>query len=688
MSGAGSLDPKFEMRQAVRDIREALGALREGVVTAVMRRNRAQDEVVRLERGLVDLEPKITLAEKVLNPKLAAELREEKVKRTAELEEARKLAATLTASAESAKINLPEEEARLLRQARELQAQLIEAAGNAIGNAGSELFGSEADSLFDRAREKTINLQNEASARAEVANARAGQSGVVRSPKLTADSPEHEETAEKMLADLEARAAAVPEPGAAGPPAIEAIPPATPIESNATSPAEEVRPEQATLSAPTVRLGSQLTAQPQREAASMDPKQRVRIAAVGTGNIFRGAHLPVYPDIAQAQLVALCDPDPDAQQTTLTRYHELMEAKQKALLERGDKATADRIQRDRDAIRVCSDIQEVIDSVKPDLVDICTQPVLHAPLSIQALDAGLNVMCEKPISRSWLESQRVIEAVKRSGKLYQHNENWLWDRDWYTAKKLVDSGAIGEPILMFLATAHGGPEGAGRFWNSDFGGGGALLDNGIHAIGASWYVSGLDKRPTYVKAAEPFGMSIRMPNRILDGRFQKVRVDDDAHILIRFENPETLAWTTAHVEGSWSHRDSPDTVVIGTTGRILFKDEEGKRYAVVMDSYDREARRIEVSGPTWQHWPSSFYGEILNMVECVRNNVPSISDANFGAECSAIVGASYLSEKQGRRAVSVDEFKTFARGIAEKHPNDTAAADNELVDALLSAVRK
>lgn len=420
----------------------------------------------------------------------------------------------------------------------------------------------------------------------------------------------------------------------------------------------------------------------------MERTQRVRMAAIGTGNIFRGAHLPAYPEIAQAQLVAFCDPDPVAQRAVMARYNELMDARLKQALDRNDKETAERIERDRDGIQVCDDISEVIETIKPDLVDICTQPVLHAPLSIQALDAGINVMCEKPISRSWLESQRVIEAVKRSGKLYQHNENWLWDRDWYTAKKLVDAGAIGEPILMFLATAHGGPEGAGRFWNSDFGGGGALLDNGIHAIGASWYVSGLEKRPTYVKAAQPFGMSIRMPNRILDGRFQKVQVDDDAHILIRFEDPQTLAWTTAHVEGSWSHRDSPDTAIIGTTGRIVFVSEETRRYAVVMDAYDREARRIEVSGPTWQPWPSSFYGEILNMVESVRNNVPSITDANFGAECSAVVGASYLSERDGRRAVSVEEFKSFARGFAERYPNDPTAADNALVDALLAAVRK
>lgn len=482
-------------------------------------------------------------------------------------------------------------------------------------------------------------------------------------------------------------AVAPPEPVASA--SVEPLsPPDSPPEN--ASPPEAPRTPQDSVQVAQAPAGAApaILLQTQKEHSRMEPAQRVRVAAIGTGSIFRGAHLPVYPDIPQVQLVAFCDPDPEAHRLTRTRYQSLMIAKIEQARERKDTDTVERLERDLAAVRFVQDISEVIEEIKPDLVDICTQPFLHVPLSIRALEAGIHVMCEKPISRSWLEAERLIATVHRTGKLYQHNENWLWDRDYYTAKKLVDAGVIGEPVLMFLATAHGGPEGAGKFWNPEYGGGGALLDNGIHAIGASWYISGLDKRPTFVKAAEPFGMSIRMPNRIIDGRFQRVTVDDDAHILIRFEHPRTGAWATAHVEGSWSHRDSPDTAIIGTTGKILFQNDGDRRFAVVYDAYDREARRIEVSGPTWQYWPSSFYGEILNMVECIRNNTPSISTAEFGAECSAIVGATYLSEKNGRRAVHVDEFKAFARDIAARYPDDPTGADNALIDALLAAVRQ
>lgn len=130
-----------------------------------------------------------------------------------------------------------------------------------------------------------------------------------------------------------------------------------------------------------------------------------------------------------------------------------------------------------------------------------------------------------------------METVQRTGRLYQHNENWLWAPFYYTAEKLIDAGWIGEPVMMFLAAAHGGPEGNLNFWDAETGGGGSLLDNGIHAVGASWYPSGLEKQPTTVKAAEPIGITIRMPQRILSGQFQQVRVEDDGAHPYPFREP-------------------------------------------------------------------------------------------------------------------------------------------------------
>ncbi len=733
------------IRAEVAQVRDALRDLRESVVLRVMHRNKLQEEVTRLERLTSELDSKAAQADRLNNPALAGEIRAEHSLRVEELERFRVRLVQSQADAEAAKIRLPEDEGTLLRQLNDLQARAMRRTAAQVQANLPGGTGTDADDMWTRATNKISDLTREASAREEVSTARTGAASAPGPTPAQLAPSNPDENAERMLADLEQRlglasgeSAAVNsstanKPHAAIAPATfleldDATATETPATATETPQSDAVLPTPApqsphivfdtpaAIAGPKLELDGEPTepaapyqpetgkdtvaaydARPatfqniqnrtERKSSPMEPNSRVRVAAIGTGGIFRGAHLPSYPDIPQAQLVALCDPDKTAQDLAYKKYQTLMETKIKLAQDADDLAAAERLERDLETIQICDDISEVIESVRPDLVDICTQPMLHTPLSIQALEAGFHVMCEKPLSRSWLESQALMQTIERTGRFYQHNENWLFDPDYYTVKKLLDAGAIGEPVMMFLTQAHGGPEGNPKFFNPDFGGGGALLDNGIHAIGAAWFVAGLHKTPTLVKAAEPFGMSIRMPDRIIDGKYQHITVDDDAHILIRFEDQKTGAWTTAHVEGSWSEQDSPDTVYIGTTGSIKMTEEGGKRFAIVLDIKGNETRRFRASGSNWQHWPSSYYGEILNMVECVRSNQQSIMTAQFGADCSAIVGASYLSEQNGKRAVTLDEFRRFALDIADRYPNDPNGANNALVDALLSAVR-
>jgi len=100
------MDPS--LRDALDLIQQAKQALRESVVQMVMRRNRLEDEVKRLELLLTDLDQKAALAEKINNPGLAAEIRREAETRQGELQRARDLLAQAETEAEAAKVRLPE----------------------------------------------------------------------------------------------------------------------------------------------------------------------------------------------------------------------------------------------------------------------------------------------------------------------------------------------------------------------------------------------------------------------------------------------------------------------------------------------------------------------------------------------------------------------------------------------------
>jgi predicted dehydrogenase len=407
--------------------------------------------------------------------------------------------------------------------------------------------------------------------------------------------------------------------------------------------------------------------------------KRVTIGIIGSGGIFQGAHLPAYPEIYEAHLVSLCDVSKDVLIAAERRTKSLYQEKAQKAEERGDHEQAEQLREDAESLKTYSNVSEMLSKEEPDLVDVCTPTKFHSSTAIEALSRGINVMCEKPMARTYLECLDVVEAVENSGKLYQHNENWLYDPFWYNANKQIESGAIGELQLVFLATAHGGPEWASWFWNPDIAGGGALLDNGVHAITTSWFLNGFDKKPTVVKAAEPYGICIRMKTRILQGMFKPFEVEDDAHVLIRFED-DAGKWSTAHVEGSWSYRDSTDTSIIGTNGAIKPAYKEGDTILEITDAFGgkREFNQGKVT------WTQSFAGEIRNMCNCVLNDVKSVCDEKVGTETTAIVESAYLSQKKGKKPVTLDEFKKYALRIKDKEgKNATEALMKDLLKGIV-----
>jgi len=408
--------------------------------------------------------------------------------------------------------------------------------------------------------------------------------------------------------------------------------------------------------------------------------KRVRVGVAGTGGVFQWGHLPGYPDVEEAWLVALSDVAEETLKRAEGKVQAVYAEKAQEAEKAGNSDLAQRLKEDVGSIKTYPSVTEMLAKEELDLVDVCTPTRYHDPVAIEVLSSGVNVMVEKPMARTYLECLKVVEAVENSKKLYQHNENLLHDPFWYAAKKFIESGAIGEVQLIFIVSAHGGPEWASWFWDPDMAGGGSLLDMGVHAITTSWFLSGFEKKPVLVKAAEPYGIGIRMKTRILRGRFRPVIVEDDAHILVRYEDEKTGAWSTAHLEGSWSHQDSPDTSIIGTNGHMELLTEEGTTFLKITDPKGA-VRKIELAKPTWV---LGIAGEIRNMCNCVLENVKPICDERIGAETTAIVDAAYLSQKRGKRAVTLDEFKKYALKIQE---SEGERAPDALLKELLKGIQ-
>jgi predicted dehydrogenase len=93
-----------------------------------------------------------------------------------------------------------------------------------------------------------------------------------------------------------------------------------------------------------------------------------------------------------------------------------------------------------------TDAARMLDVARPDAVHVLTPPASHAPLAVQALDAGAHVLAEKPIAPTWDEYVAMRDAARENGRLLCENHNTRFARAAVAAEGVVASGRIGEVV--------------------------------------------------------------------------------------------------------------------------------------------------------------------------------------------------------------------------------------------------
>lgn len=405
---------------------------------------------------------------------------------------------------------------------------------------------------------------------------------------------------------------------------------------------------------------------------------RVRVGVVGTGSIFHGwgggsGHLHAYRIVREARVVALCDANEARLHQAAAALETAFEEEARQAEAAGESQRARDLRQDAKDLKLYTDAGAMLQAAGLDLVDVVASPKAHAPLAVAALRAGVNVFCEKPMTRTWLECLPVLEALRDSGRLFGCAENLIFESPWYDAKKQVDAGSVGEPLLFNIS--FGIREVLPVRWNPDLSGGGALTDMGVHAIVTAWFICGLGRRAVRAQAVRPVGVALRMPERLVGGVFEQMAVEDDAHVVIDLEDPATGSRTALQIEASFSGQDRPGTRLIGTTGEMQIAsplrlvDVWGNSREVPTQQPVTGYRVAEGKEPAY----SGFVGMIREMCRCVQEGRKPIYDAERAAEAMALIGACYLSEIRGGHSVSPEEFKGYSIDLQRREGQ--AAAD-------------
>ena len=240
----------------------------------------------------------------------------------------------------------------------------------------------------------------------------------------------------------------------------------------------------------------------------------LRVGIVGLGGMGRG-RLRYYAQMPDTRVVAFAD----------VRCEEL----------RRDKTLEPLLQVPIEQVHWFRDYRDLAGSGMVDLVDICLPTDLHCDAAVAALEAGLHVLCEKPMALTLTDCDTMVEAGRRAGKVLMIAQCIRFWPEYEVLTRMYQSGEAGR-LLSLQLTRQGQTPRGGYGWMCQAGhSGGAILDLHVHDIDYCQYLLGLPQR-IYAQG----GMSV---NKDLGYDYVLTNLDYGSGLLVS----ATTHWTSVPI---------------------------------------------------------------------------------------------------------------------------------------------
>jgi glucose-fructose oxidoreductase len=335
----------------------------------------------------------------------------------------------------------------------------------------------------------------------------------------------------------------------------------------------------------------------------------IRYAVVGLGHIAQVAVLPAFAHAARnSRLTALVSGDA-AKRRALARKYRLED------------------------VFSYDEYDQCLDRV--DAVYIALPNSMHADYTVRAAEAGVHVLCEKPMAVTADECRRMIDACRANGVKLMIAYRLHFEEINLKAVDLVRRGRIGEL----------------KFFNSTFAmtvrqndirtrrelGGGTLYDIGIYCVNAARYLFGAE--PTAVMA-----ISVNSGVARLD------EIDESTGALLRFGDDRVAAFIT-----SFNSADVGSYHIVGTKGQLhvdpAYEYAEGLAYELTVNG---KVTRKRIGKR------DQFAAELLYFSDCIRKNRKPEPSGEEGLRDVTIIQALYRSAETGK-AVTMHRFEPKQR---------------------------
>ncbi|TLS38853.1 Gfo/Idh/MocA family protein [Pseudalkalibacillus caeni] len=262
---------------------------------------------------------------------------------------------------------------------------------------------------------------------------------------------------------------------------------------------------------------------------------KLRMGIIGAGGIAQSRHIPAYQQLKdRVEITAVSDTNQEKAQ----QVAELNNIK-----------------------HVVEDYKDMFELV--DAVTICTPNKFHAEITVDALNAGVHVLCEKPMAMTVAECEAMLDASKKSGKLLSIAYHYRFMKESQAAKKVILQDEIGMPIVARVqALRRRKVPGWGVFTNKELQGGGSLIDYGCHFIDlALWLMGNLKPIEVTGSAYNHLSKSTEQVNQWGSFEPSTFEVDDHVTAYIKFENGASMLFET-----SWAANIKEDVESLSISG--------------------------------------------------------------------------------------------------------------------------
>jgi predicted dehydrogenase len=298
----------------------------------------------------------------------------------------------------------------------------------------------------------------------------------------------------------------------------------------------------------------------------------------------------------------------------------------------------------------------------PDLaaVVISLPNSLHYPFSLKALRAGKHVLCEKPPTMNAQQMRMLHEEARNGGLIYYFGRQMRFSPAMQTAKRVIAERRLGE--IYFAETmwvrSRGTPTGIdGWFTDRSKAGGGAVIDLGVHAIDAAWYLMGTPQ-PRSISAQTYQKFPQLVESKVFD-------VEDNAYGMIRFENSATMLFKVCWAANLTDEiplspkrgRSLLSTTVYGPKGTLkvtdvfnidaticpsplaLYEDKQGTLVKINLPVHDLRGDPLRAY---------EFAEQDKNFLRCIRGEESAVNSSSQAIQLMEIVDAIYRSSQLGK----------------------------------------